>query len=83
MELADVLAPYPNKAKRLFKEIERKLDLLEDNPYMYPVYHANPKYRRMNLEGHTLLYSVNDTEHEIKICYIMYSQRDIERLINK
>jgi plasmid stabilization system protein ParE len=79
--LADVLAPYPNKAKRLFQEMERKLDALKDNPFAWPIYHANPNYRRMLLEGHALFYIVDEDRHEAKVYRVIYEKRDIPRLL--
>lgn len=79
--LADILSPHPNKARRLFKEMEDKLDLLEDNPYMCPVYHANPKYRRMNLENHALFYTIDEVKRKINIYRVIYAKRDIEKIV--
>ncbi|MCL2570852.1 MAG: type II toxin-antitoxin system RelE/ParE family toxin [Defluviitaleaceae bacterium] len=81
--LANILEPHPNKAKRLFKEIEHKLDLLEDTPLMCQEYPANPKYRRMNLEGHALFYTVDEAKREINIYRVIYAKRDIERLLSE
>jgi len=81
--LANILAPHPGKARRLFKEMEHKLDLLEDNPHMWPVYHANPKYRRMNLEDHALFYTIDEAKREVNIYRVIYARRDIERLLGE
>jgi plasmid stabilization system protein ParE len=78
--LADILSPYPNKAKRLFQEMERKIKLLEKTPYAYPVYHASPEYRRMNLEGHALFYIVDEENHEARIYRVIYARRNFSEL---
>jgi rubrerythrin len=46
--IAKALAPYPNMGRRIFQEMDRKLNGLKDNPFAWPAYHANPKYRRIN-----------------------------------
>jgi len=79
--LADILAPHPNKAGRLFKEIEQKLDRLEDNPFMCPEYPANPKYRHMVLEGHALFYTVDESKRAVYIYRVIYAKRDIVKLL--
>ncbi|MDR0249055.1 MAG: type II toxin-antitoxin system RelE/ParE family toxin [Oscillospiraceae bacterium] len=79
--LAAILAPYPNKARRFFLEMERKLLLLEDSPFMWSVYHANPAYRRMNLEDHALFYIADEAKHEVLICRVIYARRDISKLL--
>jgi len=73
----DALTGYPNKAKRLFQELERKIIDLEDNPYMWPVYQAKPEYRRMILEDHLLFYKVDEDEQKVKIYRILYAKMNI------
>jgi plasmid stabilization system protein ParE len=80
--LADILALHPNKARRLFKEIEQKLDLLEDNPFMCQEYPANPRYRRMVLEGHALFYTVDESKREVYVYRVVYAKRDISKLLD-
>ena len=80
--LADILSQHPKKASRLFKEIEQKLDLLEENPFICQEYRANPKYRRMVLEGHSLFYAVNENKREVYIYRIVYAKRDISKLLD-
>jgi plasmid stabilization system protein ParE len=79
--IANALEAYPRKADCLFQEIKRKLEDLKDNPFMWPTYHANPKYRRVLLEGHSLFYKVDEVKREVMIYYIYYAKRDIERLL--
>ena len=73
----DALTGYPNKAKHLFQELERKIIDLEDNPYMWPVYQAKPEYRRMILEDHLLFYKVDEDEQKVKIYRILYAKMNI------
>ncbi|MCL2820847.1 MAG: type II toxin-antitoxin system RelE/ParE family toxin [Oscillospiraceae bacterium] len=73
----DALAGYPDKAKRLFQELERKIIDLEDNPYMWPVYQARPEYRRMILEDHLLFYKVDEDEQKVRIYRILYAKMNI------
>jgi plasmid stabilization system protein ParE len=79
--ITNALAAYPRKAERLFQEMRRKLERLKSNPFMWPVYDANPKYRRVLLEGHSLFYKVDETEHKVVVYYIYYAKRDIENLL--
>ena len=79
--IANALVAYPKMGKRIFKEMDMKLKVLNENPFVWPVYHANPKYRRMNIEGHSIFYIVDEGKREVIICHIYYSKRDIEGLI--
>ena len=76
-QIDDALSEYPNKAKRLFQEIEKKVKNLEDMPYMWPVYQLKPEYRQMVLEDHLLFYNVDEKEHKVKIYRILYAKMDI------
>jgi len=73
----DALKEYPNKAKRIFLEMESKVTDLEEMPYMWPAYQARPEYRRMILEDHLLFYKVDEDEHKIKVYRILYDKMDI------
>jgi plasmid stabilization system protein ParE len=79
--IVKALTPYPNMGKRIFQELDRNLSGLKDNPLAWPVYHANPRYRRMNIEGHSIFYVVDEDKHEVIICHIYYAKRDIHRLL--
>jgi plasmid stabilization system protein ParE len=81
-DLADILSPYPSKARRLFAEMERKIAALADNPHAHEVYHVNPKYRRIVLEGHSLFYTVDEDRAEVSIYRVIYAKRDIAKLLN-
>ena len=76
-QISDALSGYPNKAKRLFQEIERKVKNLEDMPYMWPVYQLKPEYRQMVLEDHLLFYIVDEKERNIKVYRVLYAKMDI------
>jgi len=77
IRIDDVLTDYPNKAKRIFKEMDKKITDLKDMPLMWPVYQANPKYRRMILEDYILFYIVDDNEQKIKVYRILYDKMNI------
>ena len=73
------LQQYPEKAKRLIKELDEKLLQLEDMPHVWPVFHARPKYRKMLLEDHLLFYTVDDMSYEVKACRIFYHKMNVEQ----
>lgn len=81
LKINEALISFPGKAKRLFQEIEKKVIMLEDLPYMWPEYHAKPEYRRMVLEDHLLFYVVDENERKIKIYRVLYGKMDISKLI--
>jgi len=76
LRISDALAGYPGKAKRLFHEIEKKLKILENIPYLCPVYQMKSKYRQMVLEDHLLFYRVDEEEKKVKVYRVLYSRMD-------
>jgi len=76
--LAKALEEHPNMAKRIFQELEQKLDGLEDNPFAYPVFRES-KYRRINLKKNAMFYTVNESKHEVRLYCLYYAKMDIER----
>ena len=81
--IANALAQYPSKAGRIFQEMERKIERIEENPLIWPTYHANPKYRRMNLESHALFYTVDEDRQEVGIYRVIYAKRNISKLLDE
>jgi len=77
IRIDDALMEYPNKAKRIFQEMDSKVTDLEIMPYMWPVYQAKPEYRRMNLEDHLLFYKVDEDEHKVRVYRILYDKMNI------
>ena len=77
IKIDDALTKYPNKAKRIFKEMDSKVTNLKEMPYMWPVYQAKAEYRRMVLEDHLLFYKVDDDEYKIRIYRVLYDKMDI------
>lgn len=71
-QISETLARYPNKAKRLFKEMDEKLLCLTDTPFMWEIFHAQPKYRKVVLEDHLLFYTVDEEQRIVRVCRILY-----------
>jgi plasmid stabilization system protein ParE len=79
LQISEALAEHPNKAQRLFIEMEHKLNKLVYLPFMWPVYHAKPEYRLMVLEDHLLFYIVDEAKNEVQIFRVLYNKMDIQR----
>ena len=77
-KLEKALKEHSNMSRRIFQEMERKIEGLKDNPFAYPVFRES-KYRRVNLEGHALFYTVDEARREVKLYYLFYAKMDIER----
>jgi len=81
VHIDEALSQYPNKTKRLFRELDKKLKALENMPYMWPVYQAKPVYRKMVLEDHLLFYTVDETDHLVIVYRVLYDKMDIPKFL--
>jgi len=72
---------YPSTPVRFRSEYKKCLSQLEDNPYSWPVYHANPDYRRVLIGKYTMLYKIDEERHEVHIHRILRSSWDIPRYL--
>ena len=80
--LADILAEHKRMAQRIFQEMELKIKQLEENPFMWAVYHANPKYRCIILENNMLFYTVDEARREVVIHRVVYAGMDISKQLD-
>jgi plasmid stabilization system protein ParE len=78
VKLERALKEHPNMSRRIFQEIERKIKGLKDNPFAYPVFYES-KYRRVNLEGHAMFYTVDEVKREVRLYHLYYAKMDIEK----
>jgi len=76
LRISEALQEYPSVAKRLFEELDKKLLMLEDRPYIWPVYQTNPKFRHMLLENHSLFYMVDESNQRVKVYRLLYGKMD-------
>ncbi|MCL2857917.1 MAG: type II toxin-antitoxin system RelE/ParE family toxin [Oscillospiraceae bacterium] len=74
--VSEALSAYQSRAKRLFGEMESKLRLLEFMPQMWPEYGPASEYRRMDLEGYLLLYTVDENRREARVCRVLSDRVD-------
>ena len=81
--ISEALHEYPDKAKRLFHEMDKKILMLEKMPLMYSVFYARPKYRLIVLEDHLLFYTVDIIKREVKLHRILYSKMDTTKYLEE
>ena len=80
--VASYLEDYPQKAKRIFEEMDNKLSNLIDNPEMYPIYQDFPVFRRIVIEDYLLFYLVNKRTDIIEVHRIIYGRMDVLKQLN-
>jgi plasmid stabilization system protein ParE len=73
---------YPGTCGRFLDELERTLDNLMQNPYMYSEYEKNKAYRRIIIQKYLVFYKASKTAETVRVYRILHGQRDLENLMN-
>ncbi len=70
---------YPTTPAKFFEELDKKLLILEENPYIGAVYLPNPKYRRIGVGDYLVFNIVCEDKQIIEIYRVLRGDMDIER----
>ena len=75
-EIDDYLSRfYPSTPAKFFKELDKKLMLLEDCPYIGALYMPNPKYRRVIVGDYLTFYTVDDEKRLIEVHRVLHAKQ--------
>jgi addiction module RelE/StbE family toxin len=80
LDVVDSLEDYPQKAKRIFEKLDRKLLCLAEHPEMYPIYDDFPDFRKIVVEDYLVFYSINEQDGIVEIHRMIYGRMDINTL---
>jgi len=77
----------PKAAERFYKEVNKRLDLISDNPHMYPLYHDKKihacGFRFIVIGNYLMLYQVDDESSSINITRLLYGGRDLSAVFEE
>jgi len=93
VDLADIIRYLndelcnPQAAKRFYKEASKRLELLCDNPYMYPL-HKDGKlyaegYRFIVIGNYLMFYVINEDSRVVNIVRIVYGGRNLSAIFGE
>jgi addiction module RelE/StbE family toxin len=68
---------YASTVSKFYQELEKKLEGLEQNPRMYPLWQDNPLYRKLNVKGYLVFYKVFDACQTVEVQRILFGGRNI------
>ena len=72
---------YANTIRKFFTMLQDRVLKLESMPYLYPVYDADPFFRRMVVGDYLLFYSVAEERNLMVVHRIFHAARDISQQI--
>jgi len=70
---------YPSTASKFFTELDRKVLLLQEMPYIGEQYPHNSTYRRLVVGDFLVFYIVDEDKQVIQVHRVLHGSRDIER----
>ena len=76
------LEEYPQKAKRIFREMDNKLSNLIDNPELYPIYEDFPVFRRIVVEDYLVFYAINERANIIEVHRLINGKMDVPKQLS-
>ena len=82
-EAAAYLVDYPQKAKRIFEKMDKKLNNLIDHPELYPIYENFPEFRKIVIEDYLVFYTINENDDLIEIHRLIYGKMDIPNQLTR
>lgn len=90
-ELSDVVGyiisdfSNPPAAQKLAKKVREALERIEENPYLYPLYHndaiAAKGYRYIVIGSYLLFYTVDEDKKIVNVARFIYGKREVEKLL--
>lgn len=73
------LETYPQKAKRIFKKLDKILGILVQMPEMYQVYEDFPAFRKITVEDYLVFYAINKRDKVIEVHRLIYGSMDMKK----
>jgi len=71
----------PQSAKRFYKAVSKQIDLISENPYMYPLHHDEKLhkegYRFVTINKYLMFYTINDVTSKVSIIRIVFGGRNL------
>ena len=75
----------PKAADKFYKGVSDKIELLRDNPYLFPLYHdeklSAEGYRFAVVGNYLIFYVIDDSNSVVTIVRILYRRRNIPAII--
>ncbi|MCL2812307.1 MAG: type II toxin-antitoxin system RelE/ParE family toxin [Clostridia bacterium] len=70
----------PEIAKRILGGITTQTNGLGTFPYRGAIFVLRPRFRRLVVEGYSVLYRVDEVKKAVKIYYVYHHARDVQSL---
>ena len=75
----------PKAAKKFFMGVSEKIELLRENPYIFPLYHdrelSAEGYRFAIVGNYLIFYVIDDANATVNIVRIIFGRRNIPAII--
>ncbi|MCL1806498.1 MAG: type II toxin-antitoxin system RelE/ParE family toxin [Oscillospiraceae bacterium] len=73
---------YPGTPLRFKVRLQKTRSNIKENPFMYPKYERDKRYRRAVIGDYIMLYTVNEESKAVQIYRILRGSLDIPAVLN-
>jgi len=74
---------YPSTPGKFLDALDKDLENVSRNPYMYPIYEYNKEYRRIVTGDYLIFYKIDKTNNLVGIYRILHGKLNISTIIDK
>ena len=75
----------PKAAENLYYEINEKIEIIEDNPFLFPLvkdpYLSKKGLRWIGIKNYMIFYKIIEVEEKISIIRFLYGRRDWKNIL--
>jgi len=74
---------YPGTPGKFLDSLDKDFENVNLNPYMYPVYEYNKKYRRIVTNDYLVFYTIDEENNLVRIYRILNGKQDVKTILEK
>ena len=74
---------YPSTPGKFLDALDKDFENVNLNPYMYPVYEYNKKYRRIVTNDYLVFYIIDEENNLVRIYRILHGKQDVKTILEK
>jgi len=74
---------YPSTPGKFLDALDKDLENVSRNPYMYPIYEYNKKYRRIVTNDYLVFYKIDEETNFVRVYRILHGKQNISTVLEK
>jgi len=74
---------YPGTPGKFLDALDKDFENVSFNPYMYPVYEYNEKYRKIVTNDYLVFYVVDEENNLVRVYRILHGKQNVNTILEK